>query len=137
MTKRKFGTCLVVGVLSLVALIEPALSQTQAATGSTSAATGPGIAAIEEGTCYVLAFATGSFGALLVAVASVGAVVAAALGDMRKATNAIVIAACAWLIEPTASFFFLNSDPRSGQSTQYGALNCNARGVELPRPGRG
>ena len=119
--------------LAALFILHPTLASASPPPPATSGTPTVDVTAITEATCYVIAFTTGMFGALLVAVSAVGAVVSAALGDMRKAVNCVVIALGAWLIEPTAGYFFLN-DSTDPTSTTYKKLDCPSN-IELPDVG--
>ena len=71
--------------------------------------------AIEEASCWILYFIEGSFGALLVAVAGLGALVSAATGMYRTAIQALVVALGAVMIEPIGVMFFNYSPQNCGQ----------------------
>jgi hypothetical protein len=62
--------------------------------------------AIDEAICWLMYFQQGSYGALLMAVAGIGAVVTAALGNYKTAINLIVVGVGSWLIEPVAVLMF-------------------------------
>ncbi len=62
--------------------------------------------AIDEAICWLVFFQQGSYGALLMAVSGMGAVVGAALGQYRTAINCLVVAIGTWLIQPIAQLMF-------------------------------
>lgn len=71
--------------------------------------------AVEEASCWILYFVEGSFGALLVAVAGLGALVSAATGMFRTAIQALVVALGAVMIEPIGVMFFNYSPQNCGE----------------------
>ncbi len=73
-------------------------AQQNAATVDTSA--------IDEAICWLMYFQNGSYGALLLAVSGVGAVVGAAMGSYRAAMNCLVVGVGSWLIQPVADLMF-------------------------------
>lgn len=62
--------------------------------------------AIDEAICWLMYFQMGSYGALLLAVSGVGAVVGAAMGSYRAAMNCLVVGVGSWLIQPVADLMF-------------------------------
>lgn len=62
--------------------------------------------AIDEAICWLMFFQMGSYGALLLAVSGVGAVVGAAMGSYRSAMNCLVVGIGSWLIQPVADLMF-------------------------------
>ena len=62
--------------------------------------------AIDEAICWLMYFQNGSYGALLLAVSGIGAVVGAAMGSYRAAMNCLVVGVGSWLIQPVAELMF-------------------------------
>ena len=62
--------------------------------------------AIDEAICWLMYFQMGSYGALLLAVSGIGAVVGAAMGSYRAAMNCLVVGVGSWLIQPVADLMF-------------------------------
>lgn len=60
-------------------------------------------AAIDEATCWLLHFQTGTFGGLLLAVSAVGAVTTAALGSYKSTINCLIVAISCYSIGPMAT----------------------------------
>ena len=69
--------------------------------------------------CKVLTMSQGTFGALIMSVAGLVAVVGAATGAYRTAMNAIAVGAGAWLVRPVIMLFF-------------GDIPCNSLGYNFP-----
>jgi len=61
---------------------------------------------ITIGLCKVLSITTGSFGAVVMAVAGLVAVISAAMGSYRMTMSVIAIGAGTWVIEPLINLFF-------------------------------
>lgn len=61
---------------------------------------------INAAACTVLGIPMGSFGALVMAVAGIIAIVAGALGGYKMALSTIVIGAGSWVLFPVVSMFF-------------------------------
>lgn len=76
------------------------------------------------GLCRVIALSQGMFGALVMSVAGLVAIVGAAVGSYRTAMNAVAVGAGAYLIRPMVMLFF--GDP-----------DCGTYGVTLPAFGGG
>jgi hypothetical protein len=70
--------------------------------------------AIDEAICWVTYFTEDSLGALLFLVASIHALVNSVRGYYSSALMALTVVLGAWLIEPTAQFFF-GYTPNCGQ----------------------
>jgi len=70
--------------------------------------------AIDEAICWLMYFQMGSYGALLLAVSGVGAVVGAAMGSYRAAMNCLVVGVGSWLIQPVADLMFNYWPPNCG-----------------------
>jgi len=62
--------------------------------------------AIDEAICWLMHFQQGSYGALLMAVSGIGAIVTAAMGNYRTAMNCLVVGVGSWLIQPVAILMF-------------------------------
>ena len=82
--------------------------------------------AIDEAICWLMYFQNGSYGALLLAVSGIGAVVGAAMGSYRAAMNCLVVGVGSWLIQPVAELMF-----------NYWPQNCAAAMNRVPVGGLG
>ncbi|MCC6953809.1 MAG: hypothetical protein IT290_06800 [Deltaproteobacteria bacterium] len=72
--------------------------------------------------CKILVMSQGTFGALIMSVAGLVAVIGAATGAYRSAMNAIAVGAGAWLIRPVIMLFF-------------GDIDCNSLNYNFPTIG--
>lgn len=71
--------------------------------------------------CKIVVMSQGYFGALVMSVAGLVAIISAATGGYRAAMNAIAVGAGAWLVRPMLFLFF-------GES----AADCSAFGFNIP-----
>jgi hypothetical protein len=62
--------------------------------------------AIDEATCWLYYFQEGPYGALLLAVTGIGALVSCAVGAYRACLNLLAVAVGSWLIRPVATILF-------------------------------
>jgi hypothetical protein len=67
---------------------------------------GPDVSAINEMSCWLLYFQEGTYGALLLVVSGVGALVSFALGGYRTALNCLIVAIASLMIRPVAELMF-------------------------------
>lgn len=74
--------------------------------GATQQQTSVDTTAIDQAICWLMHFQTGTYGALLMAVAGLGAVVGGAVGNYKTAINCLVVGVGAWLIQPVAQIMF-------------------------------
>lgn len=93
-------TSVLLGLTLLTTAFYPALQPSAFA-----ADLGPS-AAVDQLSCWLLYFQEGSYGALLLVVTGVGAVVSCALGGYRTAINCLIVALSSWMIRPVAELMF-------------------------------
>lgn len=107
-------------IFASVAVLATLFVTSDAFAQATDQAVADAVAAIDEASCWLLYFTTGSYGMLLTSASMLGAVVASAYGANRTALQALVVAIGASLIGPTASLFFdynLACDPNMFTNT--------------------
>lgn len=77
--------------------------------------------AIRDAICQLLMFQEGAFGALVMVVAGIGAIVSSAFGAYRAATSLIVVACGSFILRSLVTLFF-DSSVLQGQ-------NCGANTI--------
>lgn len=64
------------------------------------------VSAIDEMSCWLIHFQTGTYGGLLLVVTGVGALVSMALGGYKAALNCLIVALGSQLIQPVSELMF-------------------------------